>query len=254
MKSRGMLIVFSGPAGTGKGTVCKEFLKRNPDSVLSVSATTRLPRPGETDGKEYFFVSREEFEETIKKDGFLEYACFCDNYYGTPKKAVDEKLENGFNVILEIEVQGAMQIKEKVPEAVFVFISPPSKKVLRERIEGRGTETPEVIKQGSRYGVRLKAVAPSIHMIRVDVESTFEPIIGSETQSKELIDSLMKNYDTDPSSVWKSEIFGRSLDVMVQEGIRGKLSIMPDNIRNKLQMALTKAVNKGSNNMIAIVL
>ena len=115
-------------------------------------------------------------------------------------------------------------------------------------------DTPEIIKQGSRYGVKLKAVAPSIHMIRVDVESTFEPIIGSEMQSKELIDQLMKNYDEDPSSVWKSEIFGRSLDNIVQEGIRGKLSIMPDNIRNKLQTTLTKVVNKGSSNMIAIVI
>lgn len=115
-------------------------------------------------------------------------------------------------------------------------------------------DTPEIIKQGTRYGVRLKAVAPSIHMIRVDVESTFEPIIGSETQSKELIDNLMKDYETDPSSVWKSEMFGRSLDNIVQEGIRGKLSLMPDNIRHKLQTTLTKVVNKGSNNMIAIVI
>jgi len=115
-------------------------------------------------------------------------------------------------------------------------------------------DTPEIIKQGTRYGVKLKAVAPSIHMIRVDVESTFEPIIGSEAQSKELIDNLMENYDTDPNSVWKSEMFGRSLDVIVQEGIRGKLSLMPDNIRHKLQSTLTKVVNKGSNNMIAIVI
>lgn len=115
-------------------------------------------------------------------------------------------------------------------------------------------DTPEIIKQGTRYGVKLKAVAPSIHMIRVDVESTFEPIIGSETQSKELIDNLMKDYETDPSSVWKGEMFGRSLDNIVQEGIRGKLSLMPDNIRHKLQTTLTKVVNKGSNNMIAIVI
>ena len=114
--------------------------------------------------------------------------------------------------------------------------------------------TPEIIKQGTRYGVKLKAVAPSIHMIRVDVESTFEPIIGSETQSKELIDNLMKDYEADPDSVWKSEMFGRSLDNIVQEGIRGKLSLMPDNIRHKLQTTLTKVVNKGSNNMIAIVI
>ena len=115
-------------------------------------------------------------------------------------------------------------------------------------------DTPEITKQGSRYGVKLRAVAPSIHMIRVDVQSTFEPIIGSELQSKELIDYLMKDNTTNPQNIWKSEIFGRSLDVIVQEGIQSKISLMPDNIRYKLQSTLTKIVNKGSNNMIAIVL
>jgi len=115
-------------------------------------------------------------------------------------------------------------------------------------------DTPEIIKQGSRYGVKLKAVASSIHLIKVDVESTFEPIIGSELQSKELIDYLMKDYETDPSSIWKSEIFGRSLDVIVKEGIQAKLSLMPDTTRFKLSNTITKIVNKGSNNLIAIVL
>ena len=113
-------------------------------------------------------------------------------------------------------------------------------------------ETPEIIKQGPRYGVKLKAKAPSIHMIKVEVESTFEPIIGSELQSKELINSLTKDGNSD--NIWKSEIFGRSLDVIVQEGIQAKLSMMPDNIRNKLGSTLTKVINKGSNTMIAIVL
>ena len=115
-------------------------------------------------------------------------------------------------------------------------------------------DTPEIIKQGSRFGVKLKATAPSIHMIRVDVNSTFEPIIGSEVQSKELINYLMKDYESAPGNIWKSEIFGRSLDVIVQEGIQSKINLMPDNIRFKLQNTLTKIVNKGSNNMIAIVL
>ena len=115
-------------------------------------------------------------------------------------------------------------------------------------------ETPEIVKQGPRYGVKLKAIAPSIHMIKVDVESTFEPIIGSELQSKELIDYLMRDYKKDPSSIWKSEIFGRSLDNIVQEGIQSKINMMPDNIRYKLQQTLSKVVNKGSNNMIAIVI
>ena len=115
-------------------------------------------------------------------------------------------------------------------------------------------DTPEIIKQGSRFGVKLKAVAPSIHMIRVDVESSFEPIIGSELQSKELINSLTQNMENEPDNIWKSEIFGRSLDVIVQEGIQAKLLMMPDNIRYKLQGTLTKIINKGSSNMIAIVL
>lgn len=115
-------------------------------------------------------------------------------------------------------------------------------------------DTPEIIRQGNRYGVKLKAVAPSIHMIRVDVESTFEPIIGSEIQSKELMNYLMKDYETEPNNIWKSEIFGRSLDVIVQEGIQAKLSLMPDNARYKLQKTLGKIINKGSGGLIAIVL
>ncbi|MBE6161462.1 MAG: stage IV sporulation protein A [Firmicutes bacterium] len=115
-------------------------------------------------------------------------------------------------------------------------------------------ETPEIIKQGGKYGVKLKAVASSIHMMKVDVESTFEPIIGSELQSKELIDYIMKDYETDPNSIWKSEIFGRSLDEIVKEGIGAKLSMMPENTRYKLGQTVTKIVNKGSNNLIAIVL
>ena len=115
-------------------------------------------------------------------------------------------------------------------------------------------DTPEIIKQGNRFGVKLKAVAPSIHMIRVDVNSTFEPIIGSEVQSKELINYLMKDYETNPQNIWKSEIFGRSLDVIVQEGIQSKISLMPENVRYKLSQTLSKIVNKGSNNLIAFVL
>ena len=121
-------------------------------------------------------------------------------------------------------------------------------------IEDMKLDKPEIIKQGPRYGVKLKAVAPSIHMIRVDVESTFEPIIGSEMQSKELIDYLTKDKDKGTNEIWKSEIFGRSLDSIVQEGIQSKINLMPDNIRFKLQTTLSKVVNKGSNNMIAIVI
>ena len=117
-------------------------------------------------------------------------------------------------------------------------------------IEDMKLDKPEIIKQGTRYGVKLRAIAPSIHMIKVNVESTFEPIIGSELQSKELIDYLNKNNN----EIWKSEIFGRSLESIVQEGIQSKINLMPDNIRFKLQNTLTKVVNKGSNNVITIVI
>ena len=115
-------------------------------------------------------------------------------------------------------------------------------------------DTPEIIKQGNRYGVKLKATASSIHLIKCDVESTFEPIIGSELQSKELINYIMKDFEEDPSSIWKSEIFGRSLETIVQEGIQAKLNMIPENTRYKLSTTVTKIVNKGSNNLIAIVL
>ena len=115
-------------------------------------------------------------------------------------------------------------------------------------------ETPEIVKQGARYGVRLKATASSVHLMRVEVQSTFEPIIGSEQQSKELINYLMKDYEKDPNSIWQSEIFGRSLENIVQEGIQAKLSMMPDATRYKLSQTVTKIVNKGANNLIAIVL
>ena len=114
-------------------------------------------------------------------------------------------------------------------------------------------ETPEIVKQGTRYGVKLKATASSIHLMKVEVQSTFEPIIGSEAQSKELI-YLMKDYEKDPNSIWQSEIFGRSLEAIVQEGIQAKLSMMPDATRYKLSQTVTKIVNKGANNLIAIVI
>ena len=126
MKKRGRLFVISGPSGTGKGTVLKELLKKRNDLWISVSATSRMPREGEADGVNYFFLSKDEFERKIDEQAFLEYAKFCDNYYGTPKKYVEEKMENGINVILEIEVNGAMQVKKSFPQAVLIFVLPPS--------------------------------------------------------------------------------------------------------------------------------
>ncbi len=142
-KSRGLLIVISGPSGAGKGTICKSFLERNNDVVLSVSATTRSPRNGEVEGINYYFMSKEEFKVKIEADDFLEYAEVYDNYYGTPKSNVEEVLESGKNVILEIDIQGALKVKENTEEGVFIFILPPSMEELKQRIINRGSETKE---------------------------------------------------------------------------------------------------------------
>lgn len=143
----GLLIVMSGFSGAGKGTLLKRMLNDYEDYVFSVSMTTRAPREGEVDGKDYFFVNRETFEKTIKEDGLVEYAEYCGNYYGTPKAYVDKQLKMGKNVILDIEVQGAMQIKKKFPDALMLFVTPPSIEVLLNRLRSRGTETEEVIQK-----------------------------------------------------------------------------------------------------------
>lgn len=142
------LFVISGCSGVGKGTVLKEFMARNTeDFMLSVSCTTRKPRPGEVDGINYFFMSVEEFQDCIKKDKFLEYAQFAGNYYGTKQKYINQKFAEGLNIILEIETQGALQVKKKMPEAVLIFIAPPSVEELEHRLRGRHTEDEETIKK-----------------------------------------------------------------------------------------------------------
>ncbi|WP_271629792.1 guanylate kinase [Caldicellulosiruptor sp. DIB 104C] len=141
----GLLIVISGPAGVGKGTVVGKLLERNPNIKLSISKTTRKPRPGEREGVNYFFVSRQQFEDDIKNHNFLEYAEYNNNYYGTPKDFVLETLKNGFDVILEIETKGALQVKSTFEDAVLIFILPPSMKELYNRLKKRATETEEEI-------------------------------------------------------------------------------------------------------------
>ena len=145
MREKGILIVVSGFSGSGKGTIMKELLKQYDNYALSISATTRNPRPGEEDGREYFFKTVEDFEKMIAKEELIEYARYVDNYYGTPRAYVEEQLEAGKDVILEIEIQGALKVKKAFPDTLLLFITPPTAQELRSRLVGRGTETLDVI-------------------------------------------------------------------------------------------------------------
>jgi len=156
MSSKGLLIVVSGPSGAGKGTICKELLKNNSKIKVSISSTTRLPRTGEADGVNYFFINKNKFKNMINDDDFLEYALVYDNYYGTPKEYVMNNLENGNDVLLEIDIVGALQIKERFEDAVFIFILPPSLEELKNRIIGRGTESLSDIEK--RYGSAISEI------------------------------------------------------------------------------------------------
>ena len=147
-RGQGMLIVISGFSGAGKGTLIRRLMaEHGEDYALSVSATTRAPRPGEVDGKDYFFLDKTRFQEMIHEDRLLEYARYVDNYYGTPRDYVEEQMRAGKDVILEIEIQGALRIKGQYPEAVLIFVTPPSAEELRSRLVNRGTETDEVIRK-----------------------------------------------------------------------------------------------------------
>lgn len=198
--SKGLLIVVSAPSGCGKGTILAEVLK-NDNFYYSVSATTRSPREGEVNGVNYHFLTKEGFEQLISEDGMLEYACYCGNYYGTPRKAVFDKLEEGKDVILEIEVQGAMKIREKCPEAMFVFILPPSLAALRHRLEKRGTESPEVIEKrvGEAAGEIEKAYNYDYIIVNDDLDeavSDFLTAVKAEKmtvkRSSNVIDEILK--------------------------------------------------------------
>ena len=154
MREKGILIVVSGFSGSGKGTIMKELLKQYDNYALSISATTRNPRPGEEDGREYFFKTVEDFEKMIAKEELIEYARYVDNYYGTPRAYVEEQLEAGKDVILEIEIQGALKVKEKFPDTLLLFVTPPSAEELKSRLVGRGTETHQIIQGEHRRSFR----------------------------------------------------------------------------------------------------
>ncbi|MGN1131333.1 MAG: guanylate kinase [Ruminococcus sp.] len=187
MSNRGLLVVYSGFSGVGKGTIMKEMLKREESFKLSVSATTREPRPGEVDGREYHFLTREKFLEMIEKDEFLEYAQYADNYYGTPKKAVEDMLNEGYNVFLEIEVQGGVQIMEKCPDCLSIFIVPPSLEVLEQRLRGRGTETEEVIEKRMKAALDEQEYIPKYQFVVKNdlVEDAVQEVINIVKTEKE---------------------------------------------------------------------
>ena len=146
MSTLGNLTVLTGPSGVGKGTIVRKILDKHSDVWLSISATTRQPRPGEIDGQHYVFLEKQDFQEIIDKEGFLEWASFSNNFYGTPKKIVKEKIEEGTNVLLEIELEGARQIRKTFPEALQIFLAPPDLSELEKRIRGRGTESEQAIR------------------------------------------------------------------------------------------------------------
>ena len=185
LNRKGLLLVVSGPSGAGKGTLCKALLNKNDQIKLSVSATTRKPRNGEVHGVNYFFIEKEEFTKMIENGEFLEYAQIYDNFYGTPKAAIIECLEKGQDVILEIEMQGARQIKEVYPEGVFIFVLPPSLEELKSRIVGRGTETQEEIEK--RFSCAFEEINQIVNydyfIVNEDIEksvSDVEAIICAE--------------------------------------------------------------------------
>ena len=159
--TKGQLIVFSGPSGVGKGTVLKEFLQNRENVALSVSATTRQPRPGEENGVHYYFLTKEEFLKKVEEGNMLEYAQYNQNYYGTPKDKVEEALEQGRDIILEIEVQGALLVKEKCPDALLVFVMPPSWQELRSRLVGRNTEDAATIE--NRLTIARQELQQAVH-------------------------------------------------------------------------------------------
>ncbi|MBP5733058.1 MAG: guanylate kinase [Lachnospiraceae bacterium] len=205
MARRGLLLVISGFAGSGKGTICKELMKQYDNYAFSVSATTRDPRPGEVDGVDYFFITQERFEEMIKSNELLEYAQYVSNFYGTPKKYVEEKLQEGKDVILEIECQGALHVKEIFPEAVLFFVMPPNVKEIYNRLKGRGTETEEVILRRMRRGQEEAEVIEKYDYLLINddlqdtvkrLHDTLNSARNAASRNGELLSEIKKEFIT----------------------------------------------------------
>ncbi len=197
-RNMGTLIVISAPSGAGKGTVINKLLEKNDNLWLSVSATSRIPRDNDKEGETYYFYSKEEFEDRIKEGYFLEYAEYAGNYYGTPKEFIGSKLDNGIDVILEIEIQGAMQIKELVPEALFIFIMPPTLEELKRRLVGRNTDSKDKIIE--RFKIAYKEIneVSKYNYVVVNDEvdnavSKIEAIIKAEKCRVDRIEEVLLN-------------------------------------------------------------
>lgn len=202
MNEKGLLIVFSGPSGVGKDTLLKRLLERYPNIRLSVSATTRSPRSGEENGKDYFFMSRERFQELLSQDKMLEHAEYCGNYYGTPSEPIENWLSEGKDVILEIEVQGGAQVLQKRPECVSIFVLPPSIEVLEKRLRSRGTENEETIQK--RLGTAKEEIAKVYQygyaVVNDDLDEAADEIAAilraekrRSLRNKEQIERMLKN-------------------------------------------------------------
>ncbi len=210
MQQDGILIVLSGFSGSGKGTLMKRLMAEYNNYALSISMTTRMPRPGDVDGKDYFFVTKEDFQKTIAQEGLLEYAEYCGNFYGTPKAYVEEQLKAGKDVILEIEVQGALQIKKKFSQTLLLFVTPPSADVLKERLTGRGTETEEVIlKRMKRAAEEAESMELYDHIIvNDDLEESVKflhNVIQSAHSTPDRVSKLIENLKEELSGFSKGE-------------------------------------------------
>ena len=187
MGERGKVFVITGPSGVGKGTLISKLLEACPRLELSVSATTREPRPGEADGRDYHFLTGEEFERRVEADDFLEYATYSGNRYGTLREAVEERLAAGRAVVLEIEVQGARQVRAAMPEAILIFIAPPDPEALRSRLEGRGTDSPQDIERRLRTAeIELESQVDFPHVVvNDDVERSSQELVRLVGQALE---------------------------------------------------------------------
>ena len=210
MKRKGVLVILSGFAGSGKGTIIRELLEKYDNYALSVSATTRAPREGEVEGVHYFFKTEEEFKDMIAKGELLEYANYVGNYYGTPRAYVKEQLAKGMNVILEIETEGALSIKREYPDAVLVFVMPPSVNEIYNRLKGRGTETEEVIaKRMKKAGVEISVVDRYDYLMINDVLSESVEAFNAIVTSQQMTVSRNRDYINDKKKEFEIFLAGQ---------------------------------------------